>query len=253
MRMLTPREHGTYAQLLFPILSGLMAGPPKLSSLSFVLAVSSLYLAYEPVAVLLGIRGVRLQREQHGLARRQLAILVPAALLLAITALALAPAGVKRFMLLPALPCILLLPLVPGGRVKSLAGETLVAAALASVHLPLAAEAGARGVALWGAAAVWFAGFFLATLAVHGIKARQKQRQPGLRAAAFAIPALTLAAATTLALGAPALRWLAVVLTVPVLAVLGVNAARVHPRALKRVGWTLVAANTLTLALLAWL
>lgn len=253
MKLLLPREHGTYAQLTFPILSGLLLGRPGLSSFSFALAVVCMFLAYEPIVVLVGIRGIRLQREQQAAARRQLALLLPPAALLGAGSLAFAPAGMWHLLLLPALFCALLLPLVPAGRVKSLAGETLVAAALASVHLPLAAAAGVDGLALWGPAAVWFAGFFLATLAVHGIKARHKRRHPWMTTAALVIPVAAAFTAAVLALTAPSLRALALVATVPVLAVLGVNVARVHPRALKRVGWTLVAANTLTLALLALL
>ena len=51
----------------------------------------------------------------------------------------------------------------------------------------------------------------------------------------------------------PTLRLLAAALALPVAAVLAVNLLRVHPRNLKRIGWTLVGADSATLVLLAFL
>lgn len=250
-RLLLPREHGTYAQLAFPLLSGLILGRPGMAAFGLALTAVSLFLAYEPLAVLVGVRGVRLRQAEASAARRQLAVLAPAAALAGGAALLLAPSGVRLLALLPAAIGAALLPLLPGRRVRTIGGETLVAAALASVHLPVAAAAGVAGVALWGPALVWFLGFFLATLAVHAIKARHKKRGGWVAAAATVSPMLGLLAAAATALAVPPLRMLGLALAVPLLAVVAVNMARVHPRALKRVGWTLVAADTLTLLLLA--
>lgn len=252
-RFLTPREHGTYAQLAFPILSGLVLGRPGLAAFALAGGVIALYLAYEPAAVLLGMRGVRLQRAEAGVARGQLAVLVPLALLLAGSALVLLPTHVRLLVLVPAGTGSLLVPLLLSRRVKSLAGETVVAASLAGVHVPLAAAGGVTGVMRWGPAVVWFAGFFLATLAVHGIKARHKRRHPRLVTAALLAPAVAAFAAVAVAVTVPAVRVLAGVALLPAAAVLGVNLTQVQPRALQRVGWTLVAANAATLVLLVWL
>jgi len=252
-RFLMPREHGAYAQLAFPLLSGLMLGRPTLPALGFALTAVVFFLAYEPLVVLLGVRGVRLQREQGEAARRQLAVLAPLGFLLGLAALVGCPPDALLLVSLPAGLLAMLLPLVPARRVKTLAGETVVAAALASMHLPIAAAGGVQGVKLWGPALVWFAGFFLAILAVHAIKARHKQRAGWIGVAAEVSAGGCVLAALALALAVPQLRMLGVVLAVPAVAVLAVIAARVHPRALKRVGWTLVAADTATLALLTLL
>lgn len=252
-RFLMPREHGAYAQLTFPLLSGLLLGAPAAASYLFAAAAVALFLAYEPVVVLLGIRGARLQQEESGTARRQLAVLVPLALLFGAGALFASAPAVRWLALVPAAWAASLLPLVPARRVKTLAGEFLVAAALAGMHLPVAGAGGARGVVLWGPALVWLSGFVSATLAVHAIKARQKQRDRWLQRVAGGIALAGVLVALSLGVWSDSLRALAFALAVPLLAVVVVHAAKVHPRALKRVGWTLVAADTITLALLVLL
>ncbi len=251
--VLTPREHGTYAQLAFPLLSGLAVRGPTLPGIALALSVVCVFLAYEPAAVLLGVRGVRLQRERNGAARRQLTLCAVGALVLAAAAFLEAPARARLLLLVPAALAALLATLLPARRIKTLAGETVTAGALAGMHLPISAAAGAAGVALWGPALVWFVAFFLSTLAVHAIKARQKQRDPWLGTAAVGTTIAAAGAVGALAIGVTPLRLPALALAVPVAAVLAVNLARVHPRALKRVGWALVASDAVALVLLALL
>lgn len=252
-KFLTPREHGAYAQLAFPLLSGLILGSPTVPAFGFGLAAVSLFLAYEPLVVLFGVRGVRILREESSVARRQLAVLVTIALVLGAGALIGSADKTRLLAVIPAGFCALLVPLVPTRRVKTLAGETAVAAALASMHLPVASAGGAHGSRLWGPPAVWFAGFFVATLTVHAIKARQKQREGWIGTAAVLSSIIGVMAAAALVIAVPSLRILGFALALPVLAVFAVNAARVSARALKRVGWTLVAADTATLLLLTLL
>lgn len=252
-KILTPREHGAYAQLAFPLLSGLILGWPTVQAIGFALAAIGLFLAYEPLVVLLGVRGVRIQREEERTARRQLGVLVPMAALIGAGALIVSTDETRWLALIPASFCAAVIPLVPARRVKTLAGETAVAAALASMHLPVASAGGASGLRLWGPAVVWFAGFFVATLSVHAIKARQKQREGWIGTAAMLSSITGVIAATALIVGVPSLRLLGIALALPVMAVLAVNAARVSAHALKRVGWTLVATDTATLVLLTLL
>jgi hypothetical protein len=245
-----PREHGAYAQLAFPLLSGLILGRSTLAACALATGAVVLFLCYEPLAVRLGIRGSRLQRAEGDAARLQLAVLAPAALLLGSVGLASASPTARLLATVPVGLVALLIPLVRTRRVKTLLGETLVVSALASVHLPLAAAGGVSGMALWAPAFVWLAGFFLATLAVHAIKARHKQRDPWIERVALAASGAGVLAALALVVAGPPLRLLGMIGAWPLLAVLAVNVVRVHPRALKRVGWTLVAANTAALVLL---
>jgi hypothetical protein len=54
---LLPREHGAYAQLAFPLVTGLGLATPSLPAVALALAAVAFFLANEPVAILLGTRG----------------------------------------------------------------------------------------------------------------------------------------------------------------------------------------------------
>jgi cytochrome c oxidase subunit IV len=137
-------------------------------------------------------------------------------------------------------------------KTKSLAGEVLVAATFSSVHAVLAAAGGAgRGPALLPAAA-WWVSFTLATLAVHALKYRFKGRGPGRWTVAVAP---MLAGAVVVVGGVGLATWQPLALVTASLlpkasAVLALSALPANPRHLKRVGWTFVVADTLTLVAL---
>jgi hypothetical protein len=100
------------------------------------------------------------------------------------------------------------------------------------------------------AAATWLAAFAPAVFAVHAIKAALRKR-PGERwllAVAPLVAGITLVAIITAATLGGARALLAA--AVPVAIILLLDLRLPHPRHLKRVGWTLVAANAVTLALL---
>jgi hypothetical protein len=179
--------------------------------------------------------------------------------------------------LLPLGAASLLIPLVLAGKQKTIPGELLVAAAFSTLLLPLALPWGTAPIRVALATGVWWASFSLGTLEVHALKARHK-RTARSRWTVWASPlasGLSLAAALWVALGGatPALRgwtrageagsdpaWLSeairllppagAALLPPAAAILTLSLLKVHPRHLKRVGWTLIGANTLTLILL---
>ena len=245
-RFLWPREHGAYAQLAFPLLSGLALGGPTPAGLALVVATVSAFLAYEPVVVRAGVRGVRLQREHAATGRRQLIVLIPLTLAAGMIGVWLAPPDARRLIALPAALGACLVVMLLARRVKTLPGEVVVAGTLAAMHLPIAASGVATGIQLWAPAGVWFSGFVLATLVVHAIKADLKGRDRWLRMAATVVAVAGLLCALWL-MAIADLRILGIALAIPVLAAFGVSLAHVHPRQLKRVGWTLVAANLATL------
>jgi hypothetical protein len=102
--------------------------------------------------------------------------------------------------------------------------------------------------------AAWVVCFALATLSVHALKYRFKRRGSG-RWTVMASPIL---AGAVVLLGIPGFAWLhsAGSVAVPVLpkalAVLVLSALPANPRHLKRVGWTFVVADSLTLVVLVW-
>lgn len=272
---LLPREHGVYAELVFPLATGLAVTAPSLPALALAFAAVALFLAHEPVAVLLGARGGRLKDQLGRKARSRSLLLIGAGVLLGGAGVAGAGATIWPVLLFPALAGALLVPMVISGRHKSVAGELLVVTTLSTLCLPLAAASGASPGRVMPRVLVWWLSFALGTLEVHAIKARHKATGRSgwtrwgsplatsltltilvgiLWVGATEIPQLSTASGPTpltgwlhlLARFAPA-AW---ALLVPVAVLLVLSVIRVHPRRLKRVGWTLVAANSVALIIL---
>lgn len=252
MSGLMPREHGAYAQLGFPLLTGLIYSRGHPGAVAFAVAAIAFFVAHEPLAVLSGMRGVRLQEQLRAPARRRILFLAGAALAGGLAAIGLAPARAWMAAVLPGGLALLLLPLLGTKRIKSVPGELLVAAAFSTSVLPLALS----GPATWGeaglAAAVWFGAVVPAIFAVHAIKVKQKDRVEG-RWAIVAAPAsaglFILAALLAVILyGRPVADALAVF--PPATASFAVGLILPHARHLKRVGWAMVTADTMALILL---
>jgi hypothetical protein len=202
-------------------------------------------------------------------------------------AIGCAGAGTKVWptVLLPSLAGLVIIPLAVRGYQKTIFGEVLVVTAFTTLLPPLASAAGADMGEAVAASAVWWISFTLGTLEVHAIKARHKRN--GKRGwpkivsplasgiAAGAASALVLGHAG--AFGFPhawaetggsmaalgeilwdqgssgfllALPRAALALLPPAVSIFILALAKVHPRHLKRVGWTLVGANSLALAIL---
>ncbi|NIR44877.1 MAG: YwiC-like family protein [Gemmatimonadetes bacterium] len=247
-----PREHGAYAQIGFPLVTALALGRPGPSAVLLVLAIVAVFLLHEPLMVLIGARGGRAKREAGSTARRRAAILTVVALAAGGAGLWLAPPMARATALIPLIFGALLVPLIFSRREKTAAGELLVAWSLSTTLVPVAVAAGVQPEAALTAAGVWAIAFSLSTLTVRAIIARAKKRQPSglmpviapsLCAAAIAL-ALYLAARDDF----PALAAIAVVPTA--LVALAFGLLRVHPRNLRRMGWSLVASNLAVLAAL---
>jgi hypothetical protein len=276
---LLPKEHGAYAELVFPLLTGLALATPSVPALALGSAVIAFFLANEPVAILQGTRGRRLKDQLGRRARKRGLFLIGAGLLFGAAGVLGAGSSVWPVILLPALTGILLIPLVSSRRHKSVVGELLVVTTFSTLILPLSAASGADLARAIPAAAMWWVSFALGTLEVHAIKARAKAARkngwtrwgsPMASGLALAlavavvwrgideIPQASAAAASGVpAGGTPALRGIsphvapaALGLMVPAAVTLVLALIRVHPRHLKEVGWTLVAANALALLIL---
>jgi len=279
--LLLPREHGAYAQLTFPLLTGLALSGATPGAVALAAAAVLIFLANEPLAVILGARGDRLRNQLGERARLQGLLLTVGGIGLAGLGLTLGWPAVWPSILVPAVAGLGLIPLALTGRQKSLPGEILVLTAFSTLVLPLAAQSGVPMLRATLAAGVWWVSFTLGTLEVHAIKARIKKRSPypWTRQAAPLAAGMSLMGALWLALGqaAPLFRSLeasgaweglpgtgvfpapelmrllppaGAALLPPTLAILILGLMRVHPRHLKRVGWTLVGVNTLTLVLI---
>lgn len=248
---LLPREHGAYAELGFPLLSGLVLGSPGLASALFVAAAILLFLANEPLVVLLGARGRRAQQELAVPARGQLAILGGLGVAAGLAAWVLAPAPARWLALVPAALASMLAPVVLSKNLKTLPGEFGAAAAFSAMHLPVAAAGGVTGVTLWGPALLWFVVTVTATLAVHAIKSRVAGATPWVGPAATWAGRLALLGALAASVWLPDWRTVALAACVPLAGVVVVNRLAPSPRKLKQVGWAVVAGNALAVTLLA--
>lgn len=252
MSGLMPREHGAYAQLGFPLLTGLLYAGARPGSLAFAVVALAAFLAHEPMAVIMGMRGIRLRDALVGPARRRLWLLAGVGAVAAGAAAFLAPGRAWQAALVPAVPGLILIPLFFTGRIKTIAGEAVAAVAFTAALLPVALSGPATVAEAWVAAAVWLGAVLPAIVSVHAVKASHKGRPRG-RWLAPAAPALAVLAAMT---GVAAATWLpypavrALAVLPPALAVVGVGVVRPHPRHLKRIGWTMVAAYGLTVVLL---
>ena len=252
---LFPKEHGAYAQLAFPLVTGMALAVPTLSTISFGLAGVAFFLANEPATILLGGRGVRLQNKAGSRAKLRGESLSAVGVVLGVVGLVTGWPVVWPSVLLPLFAGLALVPMVLTGRQKTLGGELLAITAFTTLMLPMAVASGVDPVRAALASAVWWFSFGIGTLEVRAIKARHK----GAAGTGWIrwIPRLTsgavVAGAVFLSLGQggfPELAGPAAALLPPALATFILSLFRVHPKHLKRVGWGLVVANTLALVLL---
>ncbi|UCG86700.1 MAG: YwiC-like family protein [Gemmatimonadota bacterium] len=251
-QLLLPREHGAYAEIVFPVLTGIALGAPAVASICFGVSAIAFFLMHEPVAVLRGMRGTRAKEMWVDRARQRTAWLAVTAVFAGSTAMMTSSAEGRVAAAVPLACGAVLLPGFLSARLKSLVSEILVIATLSGVVLPMAVSSGVAWSLAWAAAGVWFVTFLLGTLAVHAIKAKTG-KEVGTRWAIIATPILSVVTVIA-SLVAARYHWLP--LTVSLAFLLGglvgiaLSAIRIHPRQLKRVGWTLVISNAVALGLL---
>lgn len=249
---LRPREHGAYAMLAFPLLSGLWIGGASPPGLAFAVLAVTAFLAHEPALVVLGGRGERLRIAHRSAARRRLGGLGAAGLVAGTLFAILAPASAWPAALTTGGLGVVVAGLVLTGWARTPVGELLVAATFASLHGAVAAAGGGSAREVYLPVAAWTVSFVLATLAVHSVKFRFKGRGPG----GWTVATAPLVALATILAGAIALRsghpwWGGIAAVLPKSAVvLALAGLSIHPRHLRRLGWALVVTDTVTLILL---
>jgi hypothetical protein len=253
-RRMIPREHGAYAELLFPIVTIFLGGSPSTST--WLLAVSAIgaFLANEPLLVLVGQRGTRMKREEGDRAKRALLIFTLLAVGAGVAGLMLAPKAAQLGVMVPLLLGGTLVMLAIQGLERSLFGEGLAAAALSSVAVPLGLSAGLTLPAVLAVALIWALNALLGTAIVRLTVARTKAKTTQeLRAASVKRATLIIVCLVVIAVGIGAPfgsrvgLWV-MAAAVPVAAVVLVMAAlQPTARRLRLMGWSLVGANLLAL------
>jgi hypothetical protein len=193
-RTLWPREHGAYVQLAVPLLVALAMRPPAAAAIAFAVAACAAFLSYEPLLVLRGLRGRRMQQELRVRAQHRLAMLLAAAAAAGGFALATASRDAVAMAGVVAVAATITLALAWRRAAHTLPGEIAAAVALSGAGAPVMVASGAS----WQAAAVvwaaWSLGYACTVVAVHRVLDAVKRTRSGgdlAIAAALAIIACT--------------------------------------------------------------
>lgn len=245
---LWPREHGAYVELLAPLLSALLFAP-SLPGLGWAITACALFVAHEPLLVLLGRRGRRARELSATRARRRLALCAALALPGPMVALWQGGVSTRVALLVTALFCGAAALAVWFDREKTLAGELLSATALLSLALPVLALA---SVPLSEAARFsggWLVVHAMATLTARAYVYRKHDRGRLLDWAAGVAALVVMASGALHATGLLSLMLSLVPLPFALVTTLLWTGA-FRPRSPKGVGWTLAVANMLAFALL---
>ncbi len=253
-RKMVPREHGAYAELLFPIVSVLLGGAATTSTWLLAIGAVGAFLANEPLLVLFGQRGTRMKREESDRAKRALLLFSLVALGAGIAGLVLAPTQVQYTIVVPLLLGVTLVMLAIQGLERSMFGEGLAAATLSSIAIPLGLSAGLGSTVTLSVALLWLTTSLLGTAAVRLTVARTKAKtEEVLRRVAFKRGILILVSSLVIIVGVVGLSGsrdglsiLAAAMPVA-LVVLAVAALQPTARRLRLMGWSLVAANLCSL------
>jgi len=238
---LWPREHGAYAQLAVALACGMALGHGSRGIAQAVLA-AGLFLASEPVLVILGRRGEAARDSTQVRAALRLLLVGSLIILAAVGAWGGAPAAQLASMLPPALLGAALFGLFLLKRERTAAGELVAAWAFSfTAGSVVALGGGGAHRATW--LALLLGGLFtLATAIVHcHLIALRKGGAAGPRAWAFVLGLALTVGAGFLARHGRLPRSAVGVFLPMTLAALWVLATPPLPRQLKRVGWAATA------------
>lgn len=251
--MVVPREHGAYGQLGFPLATALAAGGLTWPAVAFAVAAIAIFVAHEPLLVLLGDRGARARRM---LARGAWQTMGVSLLLAAGTGVpavfALAP-DARWWLALPLALAALSLTLALAGIEKTAFGESTAVAALASASVPVALGGHVSLPYALAIFAVFTVGLVVTTLSVRVVAHRLRRRASSSeRAVAVACSSLTIAVSIGLASARVVGACVPLALAPLALPSLAIGLFPPNPRRLRTLGWCLVAGSLLTAAVLVW-
>jgi hypothetical protein len=249
---LLPREHGAYAQVVFPLLTALALGSGGAAQFYWAAAAIAVFVAHEPLLILAGQRGRRSHADLGGHAQKLAGSLSIAALVAGILGWWYAPPNARLLVALPLGLGILLLPLIIQHREKTLPGEVLVSLTFSTMLIPVALAGGVSLHAALIASAVWSAIFLLGTITVRAVIANLKKaslsRWPVTASISLSLAAIVVSFILFLTDALPALA--AAALLPAALITFACSLMGIHPRRLRTLGWSLVASNVIALAAL---
>lgn len=253
-RKMIPREHGAYSELLFPMATVFLGGSPTMATFLLAIGAIGAFLANEPLLVLVGERGTRLQRTESGRAKRALLVFAIFGVSAGVAGIISAPQSARVGVVLPMLLGGGVFLTAVQGLERSMFGEALAAAALSSVAVPLGLSARLSSVESFSVAFIWAVTALLGTSIVRLTVARTKSKTDQEQAAVgFKRGLLIFVCLAVIGIGCAAPfgervdLWV-LAAAVPVAAVVLVMALfRPTARRLRLLGWSLVGASLLTL------
>jgi hypothetical protein len=251
---LWPKEHGAYGQLIVPQIAAFAVAGVSLGGAFVAAAVVAGFLAHEPAAVIIGLRGPRARREtgRHATTWLLACLVVGAVALLG--AVWTTTASARWSLAVPAVPALVVAMAMLGNREKSWLGEVAAALAFSGAAVPVVIAGGVE-VERALAVAIPFALLFVTTtLAVRVVILRVRgggnpRAVAATRRAAIAVTGGGVALLALLS-GARLLPLSILMAAAPGLVAAGTIALYPpSPAKLRRVGWTLVGVSLLTVAL----
>lgn len=236
-RILFPKEHGAYGQLLFPVFTALLFGP-HLQGAGLALAFALAFLLHEPVLVLLGHRGPRAREQFQHRARRQGLLLVGAIAVVLGLLMPRLTVTARWSILLPAAAAVSISIFILLGKERTTPGELTAAAGLSACSFPVAVADGSSLAAACICWVIWAAVLMAATLAVRGVIARGKYGEEKLAKMAVVLGAAGTALVAGL-LPILALPWSLLWAAAPaVLLPLVLQELKPSPKYLRTIGWS---------------
>ena len=184
-----PREHGTYVQLLAPLLAAWLSRSPTLASVLLSIGVCVVFLGAEAALVAQGGRGKRRQRDDGERAARRARAFGLVAATAGAAGLLVAPRSALELAALVAVPATIAMVLAAKRSIHTLHGELIAAVTLAGAAAPVAAAAGMSrtdALLVWLG---WSAGFATSVIAIRRVIALHRKRGSallGLHLACFA-------------------------------------------------------------------
>jgi hypothetical protein len=234
-------------ELAGPLLTVMFFLPLEAASLAYAAAACALFLTHEPLLILLGRRGERTRHAAAPAASQRLgfcAAVGSASLLLGV---ALSNAQTSIAILFPVALSMVAALLITRNREKSLGGELLVAATLASFALPVALAAGLSMQWAGWLIVSWTSVHALSTLTARAIVYRKREGERLLTVACAGGVLLALAAPLLVPSDVPD-GWAYAPLPFAGLLVL-LRLGVFRPRSPKTLGWTLAVGHLVALVL----
>jgi len=244
-----PKEHGAYGQVAFPLATAFGVSGVSTGGLLVSVAVIAGFLAHEPAAIVLGLRGSRAKRELGASATQWLSGCLAIAVAAGIAAVLDLDPAARRSLAIPAIPTVLLILAMIQGHEKSWYGEAAAALAFAGVAVPVTMAAGSSMKVAFAVAIPFALLFTTTTLAVRIVILRVRGGGDPRATMATRRATLAISAVATAVIGAITgwLPWSALFASAPGLITASIVAARPPaPARLRSLGWTLVAISTLT-------